>query len=93
MADTTFDQPPERERRLGSFRRGPALFTVVQTSVEPETYRVDSDDGAGPRPCCILREDSGASPEWRGAWNRDEWCDWIEEQARALIQRPECPEL
>ena len=86
---------------LGDFVRGPALFTAYRLGPDqgrypngPCEYLVDCDDGVGPREVCRF-SDEGAedeSPEtaafepvWRGAWNGDEWCDWIMERARAFI--------
>lgn len=76
------------DRYLGEFRRGPAIFTVFQTAVEPRSYRVDCSDGNGPGEVCIFNEHPGSAPKWRGAWNGDEWCRWIETEARKVIANP-----
>jgi hypothetical protein len=91
MAKTAFDQSPDDEHRLGKFRRGPAEFSVVFTATPPSTpsvYRVDCDDGVGPREVCRFGDDPAEPAIWRGAWNGDEWCDWIMAQARELVARP-----
>ncbi len=76
------------DRYLGEFRRGPAIFTVFQTAVEPRSYRVDCSDGNGPGEVCTFNEHPGSAPKWRGAWNGDEWCRWIETEARKVIANP-----
>lgn len=74
---------------LGEFRRGPAFFTVFQTASDPRVYRVDCrDSGGGPNPCCTFEEGIEASPRWHGAWNHDEWCDWIEAETRKVVKSP-----
>ncbi|WP_026929386.1 hypothetical protein [Glycomyces tenuis] len=122
---------------LGEFRRGPAIFTVFDTSGadgghtgestsapadgstggpadEPvgftersadgsarsltggpsdrpastgRRFRVDCSDGNGPGEVCTFTSDE--SPTWRGAWNGDEWCVWIEAEARKVVKQPE----
>lgn len=71
---------------LGEFRRGPAVFTVVQRC-ETSVYRVDCNDGNGPSKVCEFSEHPSVSPHWHGAWRGDEWCAWIEFQARKIIER------
>jgi len=95
-AKTAFDQSPDGEHCLGSFRRGPANFTLVRTSAAtdvPSTYRIDCDDGVGPREVCRFEESPAAPPVWRGAWNGDEWCDWIMAKVGVLIRQPDRREL
>lgn len=67
---------------LGEFKRGPAIFFIYRTA--PDTYRIDfRDNGGGPSKVCEFTADT--APRWRGAWNGDEWCSWIEAQARSVI--------
>ena len=91
MVKTSFDQSPDDEVSLGTFRRWPVVFTVVHLDVPagtPNTYRVDCDDGVGPHEVCRFGDDPEAPPVWRGAWNGDEWCSWILAQARVLVANP-----
>lgn len=96
MAETTFADPadpaePEGEHSLGKFRRGPVEFFVIFVSTPlgtPNTYRVDCDDGVGPREVCRFGDDTEKPAIWRGAWNGDPWCPWILEKARELVDRP-----
>ncbi|THV37766.1 hypothetical protein [Glycomyces buryatensis] len=92
MAKTATDLPPGGQRRIGTFRRGPANFTVWQTTGHPapNRYRIDCDDGNGANEVCTFSNKPGESTRWRGAWNNDEWCPWIEEQARNLIKQHQC---
>jgi hypothetical protein len=73
---------------LGDFVREPVVFSVHQTSPTPGDYRVLANDGAGPREICTLTDEPGSTPVWRGRWNNDEWCDWIETETRKLIAQP-----
>jgi hypothetical protein len=85
-------EPTGEETSLGTFSKRPVVFTVYEAPVktdEGSEYRVYGDDGAGPRLICWFTDDSEAAPVWRGAWNGDEWCVWIEEQARKLAANPE----
>ena len=59
---------------LGEFRRGPAIFTVFQTSTVAREYRVDCNDGNGPSEVCVFSNHLGSGPSWHGAWNGDQWC-------------------
>jgi hypothetical protein len=70
---------------IGEFRRGPAIFTVFRIAVKPDRYRVMCSDGNGPGPVCVFAVPSDAEPRWHGAWNGDEWCPWIEAEARKVI--------
>lgn len=91
MSYTTFELPDgsrDDDGWLGYFHREPVVFSVFQTSPTPGEYRVDGNDGAGPREICRLTDEPGSTPVWRGAWNNDEWCDWIEAEARKLIAEP-----
>lgn len=91
MVETTFDQSPEGELCLGKFRRWRAEFSVIFVEAPPgtaHTYRVDCDDGVGPHEVCRFDDAPDEPVIWRGAWNGDEWCDWIMEQARELVARP-----
>ncbi|THV28380.1 hypothetical protein [Glycomyces paridis] len=90
------DGEPGIDGYLGCFRRGPAVFSLYQTSPVPHRYTpgpdqflLDFDDGAGARECCRFTEDVTEPPEWYGAWKNDEWCGWIMERCRALIADPE----
>lgn len=87
-------QPIGDEIRLGEFSRGKLVsFTVYQVPGEADDtpeYRVyDTDGPAGPRLVCHFTPDRETSPVWRGAWNGDDWCGWIEEQARDIIADPQ----
>ncbi|WP_100448792.1 hypothetical protein [Glycomyces xiaoerkulensis] len=73
---------------VGEFRRGPAIFSVRRSAREPREYRVDCNDGNGPSEVCRLPETTGAGPLWHGAWNGDQWCAWIESEARKVIENP-----
>jgi hypothetical protein len=92
MAETTVDT----DGWLGDFRRGPAVFSLYRLGPDsgghplavPE-YRVECNDGAGPRVICRFTDEPEAVPEWFGAWRGDEWCGWILERARVLIADPE----
>ncbi|WP_026924430.1 hypothetical protein [Glycomyces arizonensis] len=69
---------------LGEFKRSPATFFVHQTA--PGAYRIDfRDNGGGPSEVCAFTTE--AAPRWRGAWNGDQWCAWIEAEARSIIGR------
>lgn len=72
---------------LGEFRRGPAIFTVHRIAVRPSRYRIMCSDGNAPSPVCVLSEAPGSEPRWHGAWNGDQWCAWIEAEARKVIAR------
>jgi hypothetical protein len=79
----------EQDVYIGEFTRGPAFFTVFQTSTDPRVYRVDCrDSGGGPKPCCTFEEGIEDSPYWHGAWNHDEWCGWIVAQTRKVVKNP-----
>ncbi|GAA2264006.1 hypothetical protein GCM10009853_016650 [Glycomyces scopariae] len=87
---------PGRDGWLGDFRRGPAVFALFQVGPEsgghplgPPEYRIECNDGAGPREICRFVDEPDPVPEWRGAWRGDEWCPWILDRAHALIARPE----
>lgn len=72
---------------LGEFRRGPAIFTVFRICGAAACYRVDCNDGNGPSKVCEFSERPGSGPSWHGAWRGDEWCAWIELQARKIVER------
>ncbi|WP_157930597.1 hypothetical protein [Glycomyces xiaoerkulensis] len=72
---------------LGEFRRGPAIFSVFRTAVSPAQYRVTCSDGNGPSEVCTFSDRPGPGPKWHGAWNGDQWCDWIEAEARRIVAR------
>ncbi|GAB3649998.1 hypothetical protein GCM10028833_18690 [Glycomyces tarimensis] len=72
---------------LGEFRRGPAIFTVFRTAQAPACYRVTCSDGNGPSEVCVFTDRPGSGPQWHGAWNGDEWCGWIEAEARTIVQK------
>lgn len=69
---------------LGGFQRAHVKFAVLRTA--PDTYRVDCDDGVGPREVCTFTSQRGSPPVWRGAWNGDAWCSWILAQARRTVR-------
>ncbi|HLU27442.1 MAG TPA: hypothetical protein VKZ65_03315 [Glycomyces sp.] len=71
---------------LGEFRRGPAVFTVFALR-RGERVRVDCDDGNGPGEVCVFADEPDSEPRWHGAWNGDEWCPWIEAEARRIARR------
>ncbi|HEU5129280.1 MAG TPA: hypothetical protein VFU12_14940 [Glycomyces sp.] len=86
--DTPEPEPAEPEGAyLGEFRRGPAIFTLFRIGADPDRYRILCSDGNGPSPVCAFTDTPGAEPRWHGAWNGDEWCPWIEAQARKVIAR------
>lgn len=99
MAEPRTTEPPVPEGAyIGEFRRGPAIFTVFRIAVKPDRYRVMCSDGNGPGPVCVFTDrsasdnpasddHSAAEPRWHGAWNGDEWCPWIEAEARKVIER------
>ncbi len=80
--------PTAADTYLGEFRRGPAIFTVFRTAPEPPAFRVDCNDGNGPSEVCTFSDRPGSGPKWHGAWNGDEWCAWIELQARTIARLP-----
>jgi hypothetical protein len=90
------DTEPATDGWLGDFGRGPAVFSLHRLGVEsgahplvaPE-YRIECNDGAGPRVICRFTDEPEAVPEWFGAWRSDEWCDWILDQSRKLIADPQ----
>ncbi|GAB3659183.1 hypothetical protein [Glycomyces tarimensis] len=73
---------------LGEFRRGPAIFTVFALPGS-DRLRVDCNDGNGPSEVCTFMSDQ--HPAWRGAWNGDDWCPWIEAEARRIAREPASP--
>ncbi|GAA2320385.1 hypothetical protein GCM10009853_093120 [Glycomyces scopariae] len=85
------DVHPDDDGWLGDFRRGPVVFSAYrQTShpLSPPDYRIECNDGAGPRVICRFTQDPDLEPEWLATWQRDEWCPWILGQARRLIADP-----
>lgn len=72
---------------MGEFRRGPAVFCVYR--FDPDSYRVDADDGNGPSQVCRIPAAASEPIRWHGPWNGDRWCSWIESEARKLIADPE----
>jgi hypothetical protein len=81
---------------LGDFHRGPAVFAVFLVgpeqgghSLNPPEYRIECNDGAGPREICRFVDEPEAVPEWFGAWRGDDWCDWILAGAAKTIKNPE----
>ncbi|PRY62252.1 hypothetical protein [Glycomyces artemisiae] len=91
MAETTL-----ADGWLGDFSRGPAVFTVYRVGPEegghplgPPEYRIECNDGAGPREICRFFGDTDLPAEWFGAWQNDPWCDWILAQANKTIRNPE----
>ena len=100
MAEIALAEPDPRDDDgwLGDFRRGPAVFsihrcdtgTAAHPHIAPE-YRITCNDGAGPREICRFFDEPAPEsvPTWFGAWRNDEWCEWILENARRLIAKPE----
>jgi hypothetical protein len=87
---------PLEDGWLGDFTRGPAVFAVFCEGMPGTThpllapeYRIECNDGAGPRVICRFFDEPEADPEWFGAWRNDEWCAWILGNARRLIAAPE----
>jgi hypothetical protein len=85
---------PDHENWLGDFCREPAVFSVYREAADahpfiPPEYRIECNDGAGPRVICRFTDEPDPVPEWLGAWRGDEWCAWILERARALIADPQ----
>jgi hypothetical protein len=81
---------------LGDFDRGPAIFSVHRIGSNngghphlPPEYRIECNDGAGPRVICRFTDEPDPVPEWFGAWRGDEWCAWILDNAYRLIAEPE----
>ena len=72
-----------KDTYIGEFRRGPAIFTVF-ASDKGKKFRVDCSDGNGPGDVCTFTLDQ--PPTWHGAWNGDEWCSWIEAEARKIVK-------
>lgn len=68
---------------LGEFRREPADFLVFRTG--PDAYPVDCRDSPKTAPSEVCRFTADTAPVWRGAWNGDQWCAWIESEARRII--------
>ncbi|MEU6858630.1 hypothetical protein AB0B28_07135 [Glycomyces sp. NPDC046736] len=88
------DPHPDQDGWLGDFRRGPAVFSVHRElsgahPLGPSDYRIECNDGAGPRLICRFTDEPEAVPEWLGAWRGDQWCPWILAQAHRLIAAPE----
>lgn len=86
---------PDSDGWLGDFHRGPAVFALHRLGpangghpLGPPMYRIDCNDGAGAREICRFADEPEAIPEWFGAWQGDEWCEWILAQARRLIAEP-----
>lgn len=89
------DRDPDTDGWLGDFHRGPAVFALFRIGPNngghpllPPEYRIECNDGAGPRVICRFTEEPEPVAEWFGAWKNDEWCDWILDQARILIAKP-----
>ncbi|WP_112138524.1 hypothetical protein [Glycomyces dulcitolivorans] len=88
----TAESHPDSDGWLGDFRRGPAVFSLYREPAHPlapAEYRIECNDGAGPRVICRFVDQPDTVPEWVTAWSGDEWCEWILEQARRLIAEPE----
>ncbi|SDL33793.1 hypothetical protein SAMN05216298_3489 [Glycomyces sambucus] len=90
------DGKPGIDGYLGDFRRGPAVFTLYHLGADHpgraeriNAYLLDVDDGAGPRECCRFTDDADDVPEWSSTWLGDEWCPWLAEQCRVLIEDPD----
>ncbi|MFB9658601.1 hypothetical protein ACFQS3_20390 [Glycomyces mayteni] len=84
---------PDEDGWLGDFARGPAVFAVYRETkgahpLAPPEYRIECNDGAGPRVICRILDASDPVPEWYGAWEGDQWCEWILQRAFGLIKRP-----
>jgi hypothetical protein len=90
----TAEVHPDNDGWLGDFNRGPAVFAVYREMegahpLVPPEYRIECNDGAGPREICRFIDRPDENPEWVGAWRGDAWCEWIMARARALIAKPE----
>ncbi|THV23604.1 hypothetical protein [Glycomyces paridis] len=89
------DGKPGVDGYLGDFRRNPAVFTLYRLDSFPARarkvaeYLLDVDDGAGARECCRFTDDPDDVPAWYGAWNGDEWCEWIMQQVQKIIAEPD----
>ncbi|MEU5871902.1 hypothetical protein AB0A73_10115 [Glycomyces sp. NPDC047369] len=93
MTAETAETHPDDDGWLGDFSRGPAVFAVYREMegahpLSPPEYRIECNDGAGPRVICRIPDGSDPAPEWFGAWEGDEWCEWILKQTFSLIKRP-----
>jgi hypothetical protein len=85
---------PDEDGWLGTFHRGPAVFSVFReiATDHPLTaseYRIECNDGAGPRVICRFFGEPEPTPEWFGAWKGDQWCPWILKRAYRLIAKPQ----
>lgn len=83
---------PDEDGWLGDFSRGPAVFSVYRLPGVPLStpeYRIDCNDGAGPRTISRFTASTDDEPEWLGSWQGDHWCGWILERARRLTAQPE----
>lgn len=93
MAETAPPPTHPDDGWLGDFRRGPAVFSAYkETAAHPlalPEYRIECNDGAGPRVICRFVDEPDAVIEWTGTWQGDPWCPWILTQARRLIAKPQ----
>lgn len=83
---------PDSDGWLGDFRRGPAVFALYRETghpLGPAEYRIECNDGVGPKVICRFVDEPEPAPEWVPGWAGDEWCPWILKQARRLIANPE----
>jgi hypothetical protein len=88
------DVHPDDNGWLGTFHRGPAVFSVFRevATDHPLTvpeYRIECNDGAGPRVICRFFGEPEPTPEWFGAWKGDQWCPWILKRAYRLVAKPQ----
>jgi hypothetical protein len=93
-AETAPPQTHPDDGWLGDFRRGPAVFSVYRETatahpLAPPEFRIECNDGAGPRVICRFVDEPDAVIEWIGTWQGDQWCPWILAQTRRLITEPE----
>jgi hypothetical protein len=83
------DPDPDNDGWLGDCHRGPAVFSVYRERVHPLSlpeYRIECNDGGGPRVICRFVDEADPVIEWFGAWSGDQWCDWILAEARKHIK-------
>jgi hypothetical protein len=86
------DPRPDDDGWIGTFHREPAVFSVFREiatdhPLAASEYRIECNDGAGPRVICRFFDEPEPTPEWLGAWNGDPWCPWILKRAFALIAK------
>lgn len=73
----------ERERAVGQRSEGQDAEVHCAEGRRSEGQRLE---GQGAQARSV--DGGGFDVVWRGAWNGDEWCDWIMERARAFVAEP-----